>query len=69
MLDAEKRPWRLRSASGAVADQLVEAALAIASEGGPSRTVAIVVGSDRQLAFSVPITLARRSSFPVIIVP
>jgi hypothetical protein len=29
----------------------------------------IVVGSDRRLAFSVPITLARQSSFPVIIVP
>jgi nucleotide-binding universal stress UspA family protein len=69
VLDAEKQPWRLRSTSGAVAEELVEAARAIASEGGPSRTVVIVVGSDHRLAFSVPITLARQSSFPVIIVP
>ncbi len=69
VLDAEKQPWRLRSASGAVAEELIEAARAIADEGGPARTVVIVVGSDRRLAFSVPITLARRSSFPVVIVP
>ena len=69
LLDAEKQPWRLRSTNGAVAEELVEAARAIAHEGGPSRTVVIVVGSDRRLAFSVPITLARRSSFPVVIVP
>jgi nucleotide-binding universal stress UspA family protein len=68
-LAAEKRPWRLRSTSGAVAEELVEAAQEIANDGGPSRTVAIVVGSDRRLAFSVPTTLARRSSFPVVIVP
>jgi hypothetical protein len=69
VLDAEKQPWRLRSASGAVAEELIEAARAIADEGRPARTVVIVVGSDRRLAFSVPITLARRSSFPVVIVP
>jgi hypothetical protein len=69
VLDAEKQPWRLRSTSGAVAEELVEAAQAIANEGGPSRTVVIVVGSDSRLAFSVPITLARRSSFPVVVVP
>jgi len=69
VLDAEKQPWRLRSTSGAVAEELTLAAQAIANEGGPSRTVVIVVGSDRRLAFSVPITLARQSSFPVIIVP
>lgn len=69
LLEAEKKPWRLRSTSGAVTEELVEAARAIADEGGPSRTVVIVVGSDRRLAFSVPITLARRSSFPVVIVP
>ena len=69
VLDAEKQPWRLRSTRGAVAEELTLAALAIADEGGPSRTVVIVVGSDRRLAFSVPITLARQSSFPVIIVP
>jgi nucleotide-binding universal stress UspA family protein len=69
LLEAEKRPWRLRSTSGAVAEELVQAARAIADEGGPSRTVVIVVGSDRRLAFSVPITLARQSSFPVVIVP
>ena len=69
MLEAEKQPWRLRSTSGAVAEELTRAARAIASEGGPSRTVVIVVGSDRRLAFSVPVTLARQSSFPVIIVP
>jgi nucleotide-binding universal stress UspA family protein len=69
VLEAEKQPWRLRSASGAVAEELTEAARAIAQEGGPSRTVVIVVGSDHRLAFSVPITLARRASFPVIIVP
>ena len=69
MLDAEKQPWRLRSTSGAVAEELIEAARAIAHEGGPSRTVVIVVGSDHRLAFSVPITLARASSFPVVIVP
>jgi nucleotide-binding universal stress UspA family protein len=61
--------WRLRSTSGAVADALTEAAAAIAEEGGPSRTVVIVVGSDRKMAFSVPTALARRASFPVIIVP
>jgi hypothetical protein len=69
VLEAEKQPWRLRSTRGAVAEELTRAALAIAQEGGPSRTVVIVVGSDRRLAFSVPITLARLSSFPVIIVP
>jgi len=69
VLDAEKQPWRLRSTRGAVAEELTLAARAIADEGGPSRTVMIVVGSDRQLAFSVPLTLARRSSFPVVIVP
>ncbi len=69
MLDAEKQPWRLRSTSGAIAEELVEAARAIADEGGPSRTVVLVVASDHRLAFSVPITLARRSSFPVVIVP
>jgi nucleotide-binding universal stress UspA family protein len=69
VLEAEKQPWRLRGTSGAVADELIEAARAIAREGGPSRTVVIVVGSDHHLAFSVPITLARRSSFPVVIVP
>jgi nucleotide-binding universal stress UspA family protein len=69
VLEAEKQPWRLRSTSGAVADELLAAARAIAREGGPSRTVVIVVGSDRRLAFSVPITLARQSGFPVVIVP
>lgn len=68
MLDAQNQTWRLRSKSGAVAEELLEAAEAIADE-EPSRAVAIVVGSDRQLAFSVPTTLARRSSFPVVIVP
>ena len=69
VLDAEKQPWRLRSTRGAVAEELTRAALAIADEGGPSRTVVMVVGSDHRLAFSVPITLAKQSSFPVIIVP
>jgi nucleotide-binding universal stress UspA family protein len=69
VLEAEKPAWRLRSARGAVAAELTRAAVAIADEGGPSRTVVIVVGSDRRLAFSVPVTLARQSSFPVIIVP
>jgi len=69
LLEAEKQPWRLRSASGAVAEELIAAAGAIAQEGGPSRTVVIVVGSDHRLAFSVPVTLARRSGFPVVIVP
>jgi nucleotide-binding universal stress UspA family protein len=69
LLDAEKQPWRLRSTRGAVAEELTRAARAIADGGGPSRTVVIVVGSDHRLAFSVPITLARQSSFPVIIVP
>ncbi len=69
MLEAEKQPWRFRTTSGAVAEELIEAARSIADEGGPSRTVVIVVGSDRRLAFSVPITLARRSSFPVVVVP
>ena len=44
-------------------------ARAIAHEGGPSRTVVVVVGSDHRLAFSVPVTLARQSGFPVVIVP
>ena len=69
VLEAEKQPWRLRSTSGAVAEVLLETARAIADEGGLSRTVVIVVGSDRRLAFSVPITLARESTFPVVIVP
>jgi nucleotide-binding universal stress UspA family protein len=68
-LEAQKQPWRLRSTSGAVAEELIEAARAIALEGGPSRTVAVVVGSDHRLAFSVPVTLARQSGFPVVIVP
>ena len=69
MLEAEKQPWQLRSTSGAVAAELLKAARAIAREGGPSRTVVIVVGSDHRLAFSVPLTLARESGFPVVIVP
>ena len=69
VLEADKPAWRLRSTRGAVAAELTRAAVAIADEGGPSRTVVIVVGSDRRLAFSVPVTLARQSSFPVIIVP
>ena len=68
VLEAEKQPWRLRSTRGAVAEELTRAALAIADEGGPSRTVVIVVGSDHRLAFSVPVTLARQSNCPVIIV-
>jgi hypothetical protein len=63
------QPWRLRSVSGAVADQLIETARVIAEEGGELRTVAIVVGSDHRMSFSVPIALARRSIFPVVIVP
>jgi hypothetical protein len=69
MLEPEKQSWRLRSTSGAVAEALTEAAQAIAREGGSSRTVVIVVGSDRKLSFSVPITLAKQSAFPVVIVP
>jgi hypothetical protein len=69
LLDAEKQVWKLRSTSGAVAEELIDAAEAIAREGGSSRTVVIVAGSDRRLAFSVPIDLARRSRFPVVIVP
>ena len=69
VLEADKQSWRLRSTSGEVAEELARAAQAIARESGPSRTVAIVVGSDRHLRFNVPITLARRSIFPVIIVP
>lgn len=68
-LDAHKQPWQLRSTSGAVAEELIKAARAIAREGGPSRTVVVVVGSDRRVAFSVPVTLARQSGFPVVIVP
>jgi nucleotide-binding universal stress UspA family protein len=68
-LETQKQPWRLRSTSGAVADELIKAARAIAHEGGPFRTVVIVVGSDRRVAFSVPVTLARQSGFPVVIVP
>ena len=69
VLEAQKQPWRLRSTSGAVAEELITAARAIAREGGPSRTVVVVVGSDHRLAFSVPVTLARQSGFPVVIVP
>lgn len=69
LLDAQKKPWKLRSTSGAVAEELIETAGAIAHEGGPSRTVVIVVGSDHRKAFTVPVTLARRSSYPVVIVP
>lgn len=69
LLDAERWPWNFRSTSGAVAEEITEAARAIADDGGPSRTVAIVVGSDRRLTFSVPTLLARRSGFPVVIVP
>jgi len=69
VFEADKQPWKLRSTSGAVAEQLIEAARAIAHEGGPLRTVAIVVGSDHRLAFTVPVTLAKRSGFPVVIVP
>lgn len=63
------QPWRLTSRSGAVAEQLMATARAIAEEGGPSRTVVIVVGSDRRLNFTVPVQLARLSTFPVVIVP
>ena len=63
------QPWRLRSASGVVADQLIETARLVADEGGEPRTVVIVVGSDHRMSFSVPIALARRSVFPVVIVP
>jgi hypothetical protein len=69
LLQHENQPWRLRSTTGAVAQALIDAAGGIAEEGGPSRTVVIVVGSDRRVAFSVPLTLARRSTFPVVIVP
>jgi nucleotide-binding universal stress UspA family protein len=69
LLEAQKQPWRLRSTSGAVAEELITAAQAIARDGGPSRTVVVVVGSDHRLAFSVPVTLARQSGFPVVIVP
>jgi hypothetical protein len=69
VLEAEKQPWRLRSTGGAVADEIFGAARAIALEGGPSRTVVIVVGSDHRMAFSTPLTLARHSAFPVVIVP
>lgn len=68
-LEAEKQPWRLRSARGVVAEELLAAARELSAEGGPSRTVVIVVGSDRRQAFGVPNTLARRSAFPVVIVP
>lgn len=69
LLGQESQPWRLRSTSGAVAEQLIETAKAIAAEGGPSRTVVIVVGSDRRLALTVPVALTRRSKFPVVVVP
>jgi nucleotide-binding universal stress UspA family protein len=69
LLEDEHQRWRARSTSGEVADQLIETAAAIAEEGGDRRTVAVVVGSDHRLAFSIPVTLARRSAFPVLVVP
>jgi nucleotide-binding universal stress UspA family protein len=69
LLEEENKPWRLRSAGGEVAEQLIGVAQEIAEEGGSSRTVVIVIGSDHRLTFSVPTTLARRSAFPVVIVP
>lgn len=69
VLDAEKQLWRFRSTRGAVAEELLRAAEAIAIEGGATRTVVIAVGGDRNKEFSVPVTLARRSRFPIVIVP
>jgi hypothetical protein len=52
-----------------VVEVLIEVAHEMAAQGGASRTVVIVVGSDRRLTFSVPNALARRSTAPVVMVP
>src|SRR5690242_1578199 len=54
LLEKEHQPWRLRSTGGEVAEQLLDVGRQIAEEGGASRTVVIVVGSDHRLTFAVP---------------
>ena len=64
--------WRFEWGEGTIAEQLAAAAKRIA-EVAPADTIAIVVGSSshamHRLIGSVPVTLSRHTSVPLVIVP
>jgi nucleotide-binding universal stress UspA family protein len=69
--DREER-WEFERRQGLIADQLLAAAKAL-HESHPGDTVSIVVGSSSQalhrMLGSAAVSLARRSTVPVVIVP
>ncbi len=64
--------WRFEWREGLIADELAAAAKGVA-EAAPGDTVVIVVGSSshamHRLIGSVPVTLSRHTSVPLVIVP
>jgi nucleotide-binding universal stress UspA family protein len=71
-LRGREERWRFERGQGPIADLLLKAADQVHAD-HPGDTVAIVVGSSSQarhrVVGSVAISLARRSRFPVLIVP
>jgi nucleotide-binding universal stress UspA family protein len=71
-MEGREERWRFERGQGVITDQLLAAATNLREE-HPDDNVVIVVGSSSQAAHrlvgSVAVSLARRSSVPVIIVP
>jgi nucleotide-binding universal stress UspA family protein len=71
-MEGREERWRFERGQGVITDQLLAAATNLHDE-HPDDNVVIVVGSSSQAAHrlvgSVAVSLARRSSVPVIIVP
>jgi nucleotide-binding universal stress UspA family protein len=71
-LRGHEERWEFGRRSGSIADELMAHAMAL-HEAHPDDTAAIVVGSSTQamhrIVGSVAVTLARRASVPVVVVP
>ena len=71
-LRGHEERWEFGRRSGSIADELMTYAIGL-HEANPDDTAAIVVGSSTQamhrIVGSVAVTLARRASVPVIVVP
>lgn len=71
-LAGREERWQFERRTGLIADELIAAARHI-RDGRPGDSVAIVVGSSSQALHraigSVPVSLARHSPLPIVIVP
>jgi nucleotide-binding universal stress UspA family protein len=72
-LSGEEQRWSFSRRDGNVAHELVEVAKGLRKDLGDDATIVIVVGASmhalHQVIGSVPVSLARQATFPLLVVP